>query len=317
MQHAVKRWSRNQEQQFFANVSDLLSNGYSLHHALGVMQATCPAIQQDLTVIQQCLNEGQTLAVSLDTYIRPNLQGELALVELHGCQLALLHAISERERQYQQQFKRLQSVIYYPALLLLMLGMVGGYIAMVVSPQLGATLCTIQNYSICAATLIGLGGLWGWYKRQSQLSKYQCLMRIPIIGPIVQLFVQQALYMQLGYLLQSGVGLRDVVEYCQRHTSYWLCELINEPVKNAWEQGETLETGLNQVQYLALEAKLLFMRGNSLAQTGQDLIQLARYLQTRQEQRIQMGVALVQPIFFLCDWCRDCGIVYATVTTNI
>lgn len=298
MRHAMKRWSRKQEQQFFANVSDLLGNGYSLHHALDVMQATCPMIKQDLITIQQQLSKGQTLAKSVKMYVRPNLQGELSLVALHGCQVALLRAISEREYQHQQQFKRLQSVIYYPILLLLMLGIVGGYIAMVVSPQQSDMLWTVQNYGVCAGVLLGLGDLALWYKRLSQLAKYQCLMRIPIIGPIVKLYVQQALYLQLGYLLQSGVGLRDVVEYCQKHSDYWLCELINEPVKNAWEQGESLETGLNQVQYLALEAKLLFMRGNPLAQIGKDLRQLAKHLKIRQQQRIQLALALVQPLFF-------------------
>lgn len=299
MRLTSKKWTRKTEHQFFQSLRDLQQNGYSLCRSLDVLQAMYPKISAYLLVVRRILAQGRPLTEALATFVRQGILDELSLVSLHGYQLALLSVIGQRERQQLLQRKRLITVLCYPVLLLLLLSILGAYLSFCLMPQIGAKFYDQITWwgigIVCMSSYL----IPAWFKRLSKHQQLAWVQRIPVIGPIIQLSIQQGLCIQIGYLLMSGVNLYDVVTYCQGHQRYWLCQLIGPSVANAWEQGQTLERGLNQVQYLPTEAKTLFMRGNPTQQVGRDLVQLAEHLNVRQEQRIQAGLASVQPLLFL------------------
>lgn len=298
MTNQAKRWPRNTEQRFFETLNELLQNGYTLQQSLILMQDLLPKQRKALHQVQETLSRGETLANSLVGYVRPHILDELNLVSLHGCQLALLHLVGEREKQYQLQFKQLRAILCYPILLFVLLAVVGMYLGMYVLPQEKTIDAEMVGLGIIGFILLVIMGLL-WFKKRSRIKKYQFLMRIPLVGKVIELVLQQALYLQLGYLLQSGVSLQMVMAYCDQHPSHWICQLIGRPVREAWEKGGTLEQGLNQVAYLSTEAKNLFMRGNATQQIGRDLVLLATYLNEQQKQRVQTLMACIQPVCFV------------------
>lgn len=299
MRKKEKKWSRKQEHEFFDNLNELLRNGYTLARSLDVLQMTCPKLTRDFERIQEQLCAGEAIDTCLRPFVRAHILDELALVNLHGCQLELLRSIGLREQQYQNQFKQLAAVLCYPVVLLILLSSIVIYLGLFLMPQIGQNLFTTVNGLCVGIVSIGLciGGIK--FKKSDKFQRYQMLIRIPIIGRIAKLNIQQALYLHLGYLLQSGVSLQTVVAYCRTHQQHWICQLIGQPVMEAWQAGHFLEQGLNQVRYLSPEAKTLFLRGNRTEQIGRDLIQLSKYLTLKQEQRVRIGIASVQPLFFI------------------
>lgn len=293
-----RRWKRQTEQQFFETLTELLQNGYTLQRSLEVMQVIMTKQANDLKSIHTKLGQGEPLAICLQPFVRAHLRDELDLVSLHGCQIDLLRTIGEREKQYQQQFNQLGAILCYPALLLGLLALVGLYLGMYLMPQ-GNELEIQLIGGVIVGSVLVLGAYVIWFTKQSKLKQCQLLLRLPLLGNVVKMAIQQALYMQLGYLLQSGVSLQQVVRYCGTHPQHWICQLIGTSVQTAWETGQSLETGLNHVRYLSPEAKHLFMRGKPTQSIGQDLIQLAKYVNTRQKQQVQTVMASVQPICFV------------------
>lgn len=294
-----RKWTRKQEYQFFQSIHDLQRNGYSLYRSLDVVQAMYPKLGVDIQGVRKSLAEGHTLPDALEEFVQCRILDELSLVSLHGYQLELLNIIGQREQQQQFQRKRLITVLCYPMLLMTLLSIVGVYLSFFLMPQIGDSLCDRMSWWIIGMILFCLGYIPWYIKRLPLLHQLKLVQNMPIIGPIVVLSMQQGLCIQMGYLLMSGVNLHDVVTYCQKNQRYWLCQLIGPAVATAWENGETLESGLNHVQYLPLEAKKLFLHGNPTQQVGGDLIQLAKHLNARQEQRIQTGLSAIQPLFFI------------------
>lgn len=294
----IKKWSRKVEQVFFETLNDLLQNGYTLPRSLEVMQVILPRLAGDLQTVQISLNNGSSVVDSLEPFVHANILDELALVQLHGCQLALLKSIGEREKQYQQQLKQLWATLAYPILLFGIIGGIVLYLGTYLLPTTDNALISFLGMGMVSFIVFMIGCIL-WFFKQTKVRRYHLVIRLPLIGPVVKLVVQQALYLQLGYLLESGVSLQVVANYCQEHPKQWVCQLIGQSVQVAWEKGETLETGLNEVQYLTEEAKSLFMRGKPTELIGRDLIQLARHLNVRQKQRVMTLMAYVQPICFM------------------
>lgn len=294
----IKKWSRKVEQVFFETLNDLLQNGYTLHRSFEVMQVILPRLAGDLEKVQISLNNGSSLVVSLEPFVHAHILDELDLVQLHGCQLALLKSIGEREKQYQQQFKQLWATLAYPILLFGMIGGIVLYLGAYLMPTTDNMLISLMGMGM-VVFIIFMIGCSLWFFRQTKVRQYHLLIHLPLIGPVVKLVVQQALYLQLGYLLESGVSLQAVANYCQENPKQWVCQLIGQSVQSEWAQGGTLESGLNEVQYLTEEAKSLFMRGKPTELIGHDLIQLAKHLNVRQKQRVMTLMAYVQPICFI------------------
>ncbi len=303
----MKRWNRWQQMTFLEQLGQLLANGYQLPLALDLVGSLIPVLKKDLVVCQQRLEQGDTLAESLNPYLRPLLCEQLALSQLHGQQTALLIALGKRDRLVYQQRQKMRQLLLYPCFLLLTLGLLFAVMMVFLLPHL-QTLGHVQAglpdwvnvTGVMLLSLLLLGMMMGvCLIRRYQLNWLKVGRRLPIVGAYFRLSIDYHLCLQVGYIMQSGVSLAAVVYYCQHFSHLVFSNLIGTSVHDAFNRGASLSQALQEVDGLSLAARQLFMKGKPQEEVGADLIMYSQMLVERMERLVNQWLGCLQPLAFI------------------
>jgi len=301
----IKKWSHKDQVLFFETLSDLIQSGYPMREALESMMVVLPNRKNDLNCIRGALAEGQTFEEGILGYVDRTIQFQLSFVKLHGDLGAVIYEIGAHEYERNAQLQKMRSLMLYPACLLLL--------TIVFGTMLGSFLQTSSKVdqtflsdgatrvigSILGIVLI-VGGqcLWRWYNHISTLKRWLFWLKVPIVNRLMKLTIGYYVSFHMGILLQSGVGIAEVVKnLTQLKPGRFLSE-IGSAMMEHMQQGGDLIDYLQAMPLLPTEAQILFSTGKSQLEIGKDLERLARVKKNQLDKTIERLLLLLQPLCF-------------------
>lgn len=290
-------------------LSDLLHSGFSLKHAIDFsveMWAKNPQLKQ----IQQSLAAGKNFSSAVRPMVGDSLYLQLALAEEHGCLEEALTKIGQLMKMKHQQIRKLNSLLQYPCLLLVMLLAVILMMKLFVFPELSQWTNgdqQIQNILMnvqligwtCLGVLVVMIGVFSVkYWRSSLIGRTQMLCQIPVIGSCFQEYYRYYLTVNLTMLLENGLSIKQICQLLKRQTGTSLLKELASYFEKQLSQGQDVSDHLTRFSFIPPELSMIIQSGSAQGKEIQDLLALTKVLFHRLTTVITNRLAMVQPILF-------------------
>lgn len=303
----VKFTSRDQAQ-WFLLISDLLTVGFSLRHALTFTQTSLPRLAPLIKKVQERVQVGKSVAQSLAPYVRADTYYQLDLAEKHGDLQKTLRELGTLMQARQQQYQKLKQLLQYPLILLALLGIIVVGLVGFVYPELRSwqtypangwlANCGEGVLFILAAILSTSGYRYWRWRHQARLDQVVALCRLPIVGQCYQLYFSYYLVTNLATLLRHGMSLQEILQITANFRSDALLHQLGQVVGKLVKTGRGLEELVYQYQFVPNELIIFINKGASREELGADLTAFAKILFQNLTQKIARLLVWVQPVIF-------------------
>lgn len=266
-----QRLSRAQLCEFTRQLATLVGAGIPLVDALATLerQLRQPALQAVLVRLRGSLAEGLGLARSLARQGAPFTGLYCALVEAgerSGRLAPVLARLADHLEQVQRQQHKARTALIYPTVLMgVSLAVVVGLMTFVVPKLTEQFAHAGQSLPLITSVLIGLsqalvmagpwlalailvlGGLAAWLLREPHwcLRRDQLLLRLPRIGPLLQVLESARLSRSLAILVSSGVALLEALQVATATVGNRRIRLALEQVGQQVQGGISLHRALD------------------------------------------------------------------------
>ncbi|MDD6865661.1 MULTISPECIES: type II secretion system F family protein [Limosilactobacillus] len=300
-----------QQADWFLLMHDLLTVGFSLQHAVQFSQRAYPKQASFFSGIDRQLQSGRLLADALKPYVKIELYYQLLLAEQHGSLSVTLKEIGQFLQVQAQQRRQLKSLLEYPLILLLMLGMILGALLIFVFPELrswqqenrlnssaqwplGETLIVVGSTFL----IYGLLGIRHW-RHMTTLKKVRRQCRWPLFGKIFRDYYDYYLTSNLAVLLKHGFSLHEICQLTSRFDDDSLLHQVGQMAYELGSQGKQLTDFILSMPFLPDELAIFINRGLSNEQLGQELTIFSRLRFKKFRQSTMHILVLVQPVLFI------------------
>ena len=132
------KFNHQQQADFFLLLADLLSVGFSIREALGFIKTIKSELSPWLDSVDTRMQKGANFAQSLQSEVKDDLFYQLLLAEKHGNLTKTLSEVGKILAARERQRKKLFSLLQYPLILLVVLGVVICGLILFVFPELKA-----------------------------------------------------------------------------------------------------------------------------------------------------------------------------------
>ncbi len=302
------------KQQHIQTLTDLLSNGFSLSEALGVMRRSGHFVSQRLADFHEGLAAGQELADCFDCLsFTPQEKAQIQLAQRHGDLTAALANIAQQMALTAKQRQELLKTLTYPLLLLVFIGALLVGMRQFLLPQLLATGMMAQEHwgvRFLTAAPYWLAALVGgsvavflsvrlWFRQRSALQRCTLWSRLPLFGGLYQLLVTSYFALEWGKLFKEGLELRQIIATMQLTSENSLMYQLARELDLSLQQGLPLAEQLAKYRFLTPEFTLIVFQGEAKGRLGTELVLYSRLTQKRFFQRTEKLLHLIQPLIFL------------------
>ena len=125
------------------------------------------------------------------------------------------------------------------------------------------------------------------------------LVKYPIIGPVIGLYVNYLLVYDIGMLLASGFSLQRMCEYASEQEEGSLQQTLGQKIGSQLAEGKNLEEIVKQEEFLPNSLLILLQTGSERKSLSQRCLVLGRSLFIDLTGRIEKLVVNIQPICFI------------------
>lgn len=305
-----------QQAQFYADflqlLGRLLENGFSLQQAFAFLPIVFPKQRQWLNQVNQALEKGDSLAVSLAHVDFPtDYVGQIELTELQGNLGQCLWHLGRIQSIRQKRHREIRGVLAYPLFLLAFLGGLIGLLRHYLLPEIaqitpesnqtGSPLNRIilWGFLLVLVLLIMGRGLFMIYRRLPVLVRLQKAFKWPIIGRDIQQYYHYCLLFDLSTCLQNGLKLPEICalqKQLQQNT--WLVTLVAQ-LEVVLASGQSLDAYLSRSAFFPQSLRLVLAKHNLTQQTTDEITMLANLQYTELQKQLQRKVSWLQPILFI------------------
>ena len=234
------------------------------------------------------------------------VETQLQLAELHGNTLNCLGIIMDYLERMRRVNKRLIEVASYPILLLGFLVFIMMGLRVYLLPQLEernvATfvvnhfpmlLLTGAGFFICLLFL----GIWKC-KGCSRIQWYRRLVRYPLLGSLVDMYLTAFCAGEWGQLLEQGVDFSQICQLMKDQVSPLFSELGNE-MESKMMNGRTFAELVGDYPFLKKELSLMIEYGEVKGRLGKELTIYAQKTWETFFYRLHRLMNVIQPLVFL------------------
>lgn len=125
------------------------------------------------------------------------------------------------------------------------------------------------------------------------------LVKYPIIGPVIALYVNYLLVYDIGMLLASGFSLQRMCEYAAEQEQGSLQQALGQKIGGQLAEGRNLEEIIERERFLPNSLLVLFRTGSERKGLSQRCLILGRSLFLDLTEKIEKLVVNVQPVCFI------------------
>ncbi|MGM0525279.1 MAG: type II secretion system F family protein [Pseudomonadota bacterium] len=302
-------------------LSVLLKSGLSLSAALAIAKSQYrqPQVLGCLTAMHQAIEHGQSMSSGLRQLplkLPKGLTGYLDLAEQSGRLPEVLDNLSTEFFQSDQQRKQLRKALQYPLIVLFVAIVVSALLLIWVLPQFTALFVNTQlpaltRYLLAASDWLqhyGLlvlvastGVITAIIAVKAHLPKLwqRLLLKLPIIGKLLELSRLQQIFLRLSLTLASGMPALSAIEQVKQSSYCYLTQQQLALLQHSIINGEGWCQGFEQ---LGINHPLIAAYLKTGEQSGlmSDMMKnLANHLEAQLRARSEQLTSLAEPLLML------------------
>lgn len=303
----TKKDKLNGEEQlaFLDYLKNSLDNGFSLINSIELMPVLWPKQKTLMEKLANRMKNGSNfseelikLGFSKTTVTQVNLA--LQQGNLSEC----LNQLATLNRLKQEQIKKLRSELSYPFILSIMMIVLLIFMQSFISTQFSDTSEHSGDIVMFILILLVGNGLYFFIKIISLLNKQDYvsmrkLVKYPIIGRVIMLYINYLLVYDIGMLLASGFSLQRMCEYASEQETGSLQQALGQKVGRQLAEGRNLEEIIKYEDFLPNSLLILLKTGSQRKDLSKRCLVLGKSLFLDLTEKIEKLVVNVQPICFI------------------
>lgn len=298
----------------------MLESGLELTASLRELgtHASKPRVQRLCHRLATSIEQGDSLAEAIDASRQfPLIVSRMAAVGEQTGQLGhTLQRASDFLEKRRQAIGRVRTALAYPTVVATAAIGVAGYLVVYAIPKLSVFLSAMgrklpamtqslldvsevlrthgpRATIIVAGCLIGLALLYLWKPARYRID--QCLLRIPLLGRLIQMSETQQLANTLALMLRCGVLLQDALETASKvHSNHYLAEQVCHSRRQI-AAGKDLAGALRESQGFSNMLPSMAAVGEQTGDLAQSMERLAKFYSQQLEAALKRTAGLVEP----------------------
>lgn len=282
-----------------------LKNGFSLAASIDLLPVLWPQERDLMLRLAKNLRQGHELSEELrELGFSKTVVTQIMLAFHQGNLVECLQQLATLTRLKQQQLKKIAGQLSYP---LVIAGMM--VCLLLVMQELLANNFAGQQNHLGDWLFAGLGLLvvagataFIWMLRLVQKLDYQALqklVRLPILGKVIKLYISYLLVYDIGLFLTSGFSLQQMCDYAIKQEAGSLQQIIASEVRADLLQGADLKELIRKNPFLPNGLLLILETGSTRADLGERCLLLGRSLFLELTEKIEKLVVNIQPVCFV------------------
>ena len=213
-------------------------------------------------------------------------------------QLAIL------SRLKQEQIKKLRAELSYPLVLAIMMIVLLMFMQSFISMQFNNTSEHSGDLVILILIILIGSGIYFFTRIISLLNKQDYismkkLIRYPIIGRIILLYVNYLLVYDIGMLLAGGFSLQKMCEYAIKQEKDSLQHTLGQNIGQQLVKGKSIEEIIKKEDFLPTSLLILLKTGSQRSDLSKRCLILGRSLFLDLTAKVEKLVVNIQPICFI------------------
>ncbi|WP_268913200.1 type II secretion system F family protein [Lentilactobacillus sp. SPB1-3] len=300
------KWPINTKAYFFKNVGNLIASGFSLDHALEFTVETEPKLAKAVSQIANDLSNGMQFALSVRPFIDVETYQQLMVAERHGQLSVTLTELGRFFEARQRQMKKIQEILLYPFFLLGMLTLLVVGIKVVIMPsvsEIATTNTSVDSHNLftwCVIFmfLIILGTAAYEVKQKTKIQKMAILIRFPLVGQVMQSYINYYLAGNLAVMLRNGLPSKEIIELLNTFERNSLLHNLGTSLNRELVDGVDIKIVVSKYAFISKEMINFFNTGLTTPQIAQSMNAYSQKHFEEFSRRVDRLINLVQPVMF-------------------
>lgn len=311
---------------FARNLGAMLAAGLALSRALVVLekQTRNPVFKKIISDLIQEIDKGITLADALAKH--PKVFPNIFIAMVHAGEQSgtlsdsLLIVASQMDSAYTLD-KRIRGALMYPAVILVAMIIIAILMFIFVIPTLLKTFTdlhvklpattqvvltisnTVRDHGLVVlAIVLAVAGIITWWARKESGKRvlHALLLKIPVIGVLVQEVNTARTARTLSSLLGSGVDVVESVNITSKVVQNFYFQKALEKASVAIKNGELMsKTFAEYTKYYPIFFVEMMSVGEETGKTGEMLLGVAKYFEEDVNQKTKDMSTIIEPILIL------------------
>lgn len=303
----LRRVKLNQEEQlvFLDYLQNSLKNGFSLNSSIELMIVFWPQKAQMMKRLDQAMKQGARLSSELLRLgFSKTIATQINMAMQQGNLVECLEQVTILERLKNEQFKMLKAELSYPFVLAGMMLFLLAFMQSFVMDKLNGgsdnsgDVLIIGLFGLIGALVAMLVHILSLLKRQDYKSMLT-LIKYPLIGEVIKIYVNYLLVYDIGLLLSSGFSLQKMCSYASSQEPGSLQQAIGQKISQQLNSGKALTEVIKDEPFLPDNLILLLKTGSQRQTLSQQFLVLGKGLFIDLTCRIEKLVVNVQPLCFI------------------
>lgn len=311
---------------FARNLGSMLEAGLALSRALSVLerQSHNKAFKKILVALIEDISKGSTLSDAMVKYPKVFSQLFISMVRAGEQSGTLAEAFKVVSNQMDKSYtleRKVRGAMIYPSVIVFAMVIIGILMFIFVIPTLTKTFVELnvalplstrlilgvsdlfQHYGlvVLAVLIAGVAGLSWWAKREKgKKILHSLVLKIPVIGPLVQEVNTARTARTLSSLLGSGVDVVEAVTITAGVVQNVHFRAVLEKAAEAIKKGELMSKVFIEADklYPVFIAEMMSV-GEETGKTGEMLIGVAHYYEEDVEQKTKDMSTVIEPFLMI------------------
>lgn len=311
---------------FARNLGSMLEAGLALSRALSVLerQSHNKAFKKILVGLIEDISKGATLSDAMRKHPKVFSQLFISMVQAGEQSGTLAEAFKVVSNQMDKSYtleRKVRGAMIYPSVIVFAMVIIGILMFIFVIPTLTKTFVELnvalplstrfvlgvsdifQNYGLVVLVVL-IGGAFGlsWWAKQERGKKilHGLVLKVPIIGPLVQEVNTARTARTLSSLLGSGVDVVEAVSITAGVVQNVHFRAVLEKAGEAIKKGELMSKVFIEADklYPVFIAEMMSV-GEETGKTGEMLIGVAHYYEEDVEQKTKDMSTIIEPFLMI------------------
>lgn len=314
------KWSVEEQARFLKRTGELLMRGYSLAEALESLSFYLEKkrwgdIQNSLFT----LKEGYPLYMILNNLnFNKDLVSYVYFAEQHGGLAEAVLEGSEIVLKRDSDYKRIRKLAFYPLFLVLLTGVLFFFIERILLPKFSSLFldmnlkpnifmktisfaASVFPYLLTSLIIVSLSVIayyYWFFRKLTPFRQKSLLIKLPLAGSLIKLFITHFYSAQLSYLLAGGLSILDAFKiFEQNRKDPFLMEIGSSTIAKL-AKGEPLELVIESYPFFENELSRIIKHGQDNAKLDQELYFYSRHCLSQLEESTERLMKIIQPVLF-------------------
>ncbi|OCA91094.1 competence protein ComG [Bacillus sp. FJAT-27225] len=315
------KWPLKEQAEFLKEMGELLQRGYHMSEAIESISLHLPSKRKlELSACLQDLKNGTPFHDVIEGLgFNKDLSGYVYFAEQHGnFEQAILEGSTVLLNR-DMDSRKLRSLLYYPALLLIATILLFTFVQQSLLPRFtvmfhsmgleehGFTAGVIRFgqllplFSLILAFLLTvLACLYQfWYRSLPALTQRRFLMKVPLAGQTFRLIHTHYFSIQLSYLLSGGLSFLEALTFFENHKKQDFYSEIARHIKSGLIAGESLEAILPSLPFFENGFSSTVRHGQKNGRLPEELRFYSKNCLSILEKKVKVLIKVIQPSIFL------------------